>query len=74
MPGGPSRWSGDRNLEWEALRCERVCEIRFTQLQGWRLRHNGKFLRWRVDKNPADCTIDQLDVATPVEFSDVFTD
>jgi ATP-dependent DNA ligase len=72
MPGSPSRWTGGRNLEWEALRPEWVCEISFTQLQGRRLRHSGKFLRWRFDKDPADCTYDQLDVAVPMEFSTVF--
>lgn len=72
MPGGPSRWTGDRNLEWEAVRAERVVEVRFTQLQGRRLRHSGHFVRWRPDKDPADCTYDQLDVAAPQEFTAVF--
>jgi ATP-dependent DNA ligase len=72
MPGGQSRWTGDRDLSWEPVRPERVVEIGFTQLQGWRLRHSARFLRWRPDRTPGSCRYDQLDVAAPAELMDLF--
>ena len=57
----PSRWAGDRDLEWVALRPELVVEIAFDHVSNGRIRHGAKILRWREDKPPAACTVDQLD-------------
>jgi ATP-dependent DNA ligase len=56
----PSRWSADRNLEWVALRPELVVEIDFDHVSAGRIRHGAKLVRWREDKPPRECTIDQL--------------
>ena len=53
MPGGQSRWSAGKDLSWEPLRIERVCEVKYDHLQGDRFRHAAIFLRWRPDKPPA---------------------
>ena len=72
MPGGQSRWSAGKDLSWEPLRIERVCEVKYDHMQGDRFRHAATFLRWRADKPPADCRYDQLEVTTPYELSKVF--
>ncbi len=72
MPGGPSRWNADKDLSWVAIRPERVVEVRYTQLQSGRFRPNARFERWRPDREPASCTYDQLHVAPPREFHDIF--
>jgi ATP-dependent DNA ligase len=72
MPGATSRWSADKDLSWEPLRPERVCEVRYDHLQGDRFRHATTFLRWRVDKRPADCRYDQLEVAAPYALKRIF--
>lgn len=59
-PGGPSRWSTERSGQWEPLRPELVAEVRFDQVTGDRFRHGTKFLRWRPDKNPGQCTFEQI--------------
>lgn len=59
-PGGPSRWSGARSAAWQPLRPELVVEVRYDQVTGGRFRHGTKLLRWRPDKAPAQCTIDQI--------------
>jgi len=58
--GEPSRWSQGRDLEWIALRPELVVEITFDHMSNGRIRHNAKVQRWRDDKPPTDCTLDQL--------------
>jgi ATP-dependent DNA ligase len=58
--GEPSRWSAGRDLEWIALRPELVVEIAFDHMSNGRIRHNAKVLRWRDDKPPRECTLDQL--------------
>ena len=72
MPGGQSRWSAGKDLSWEPLRVERVCEIKYDHLQGDRFRHAAIFLRWRPDKPPSECRYDQLEVVTPYELEKVF--
>jgi ATP-dependent DNA ligase len=72
MPGAQSRWSGGKDLSWEPLRPERVCEVKYDHLQGDRFRHATTFLRWRPDKPPQDCRYDQLAVTTPYELAKVF--
>ena len=68
MPGAQSRWSAGKDLSWEPLRVERVCEVKYDHLQGDRFRHAATFLRWRPDKRPADCRYDQLEVTPPAEL------
>jgi ATP-dependent DNA ligase len=63
-PGGPSRWSTERSGEWEALRSELVVEVRYDHVTSQRFRHGTKLLRYRPDKAPRQCTIDQI-VAPP---------
>jgi ATP-dependent DNA ligase len=58
--GEPSRWKSDEELVWEGLRPELVCEVDFDHITGNRIRHGAKFVRWRQDKPPRDCSIDQL--------------
>ena len=59
-PGGPSRWSTERTGEWQPLKPELVAEVRYDHVTGRRFRHGTKFLRWRPDKAPEQCTTDQL--------------
>jgi ATP-dependent DNA ligase len=73
MPGAQSRWSAGKDLSWEALRIERVCEVKYDHLQGDRFRHAATFLRWRPDKTPAECRYDQLEVTPAYELSKVFS-
>jgi ATP-dependent DNA ligase len=63
-PGGPSRWARSADAAWTPVTPSLVCEVSFDHLQGDRFRHASRFLRWRPDKDPRDCTYDQL---TPPE-------
>ncbi len=72
MPGGQSRWSAGKDLSWEPVRAERVCEVKYDHMQGDRFRHAAVFERWRPDKRPTDCRYDQLEVTTPYELEKVF--
>jgi ATP-dependent DNA ligase len=72
MPGGQSRWSAGKDLSWEPLRVERVCEVKYDHLQGDRFRPAAVFLRWQPDKPPSACRYDQLEVTTPYELEKVF--
>lgn len=58
-PGGPSRWSTERSAEWQPLRWELIAEVKYDQVTGRRFRHATRFLRWRPDKTPEQCRIDQ---------------
>src|SRR5580765_1058778 len=71
MPGGQSRWSAGKDLSWEPLRIERVCEVKYDHMQGPRFRHAAIFQRWRFDKPPQDCRYDQLEVTAPYELAKV---
>ncbi|MEN0068574.1 MAG: ATP-dependent DNA ligase [Myxococcota bacterium] len=71
-PDVRSRWAADRSLAFEALRLERVVEVKTTQHGSRRLRHPAKFLRWRTDKPPAECSLEQLQTAPAPELSTVF--
>jgi ATP-dependent DNA ligase len=59
-PGGPSRWSTERTGDWQPLRPELIAEVRYDHVTGRRFRHGTKFLRWRPDKSPDQCRMDQL--------------
>ncbi|MEO8451198.1 MAG: ATP-dependent DNA ligase [Gemmatimonadota bacterium] len=72
-PGAQSRWSAGKDLSWEPVRVERVCEVKYDHLQGNRFRHAATFLRWRLDKQPRDCRYDQLEVTKPYELDLVFS-
>jgi ATP-dependent DNA ligase len=60
-PGGPSRWSTERSSEWEPLAPKLVVEVQYDHFSGGRFRHGTSFLRWRPDKPPRKCTIDQVE-------------
>jgi ATP-dependent DNA ligase len=59
-PGGPSRWSTARSAEWQPLKPKLVAEVRYDHFTGERFRHGTKFLRWRPDKRPQQCTMEQV--------------
>jgi ATP-dependent DNA ligase len=59
-PGGPSRWSTERSAEWQPLRPKLVVEVGFDHFSGGRFRHGTRLLRWRPDKAPKQCTMDQV--------------
>src|SRR5437016_4459716 len=73
LPGATSRWNRDKDLSWEPLRPERVCEVAYDHMQGSRFRHAAQFLRWRPDKRPRDCRYDQLEVTPAYELERVFS-
>jgi len=72
MPGGGSRWNAGKDLSWEPVRAELVCEVAFEHMQGDRFRHAARFLAWRPDRDPQSCTYDQLEVVVPEELARVF--
>jgi ATP-dependent DNA ligase len=60
-PGGPSRWSTKRSTEWQPLAPKLVVEVQFDHFTGGRFRHGTKFLRWRPEKSPQQCTMRQVE-------------
>jgi ATP-dependent DNA ligase len=66
LPGGPSRWTGKKDLSWVPLRPERVLEVGYDHMQGARFRHTAQFRRWRPDREPDSCTYAQLE--EPVRY------
>jgi ATP-dependent DNA ligase len=72
LPGATSRWNRGKDLSWEPLRPERVCEVAYDHMQGTRFRHASQFVRWRPDKPPKDCRYDQLEVTPAYELERVF--
>ncbi|MFL6765264.1 MAG: ATP-dependent DNA ligase [Sphingomicrobium sp.] len=72
-PGGPSRWNTERTGQWEPLKPVLVVEVRYDQVTGRRFRHGTAFLRWRPDKDPRQCTFDQLaPELRPSELKELF--
>jgi ATP-dependent DNA ligase len=59
-PGGPSRWSTNRSAQWQPLKPKLVVEVCYDHFSGGRFRHGTRLLRWRPDKSPKHCTIDQV--------------
>jgi ATP-dependent DNA ligase len=59
--GGPSRWSTKRSAEWQAVKPKYVVEVSYDHFTGGRFRHGTSILRWRPDKEPAQCTFDQME-------------
>lgn len=74
MPGGPSRWTGNRDLSWVPLRPERVCEVAYDHMQGDRFRHTAQFRRWRPDREPESCTYAQLEEPVRYDLAEVLGD
>ena len=72
LPGASSRWNRGKDLGWEPLRPERVCEVAYDHMQGDRFRHAAQFVRWRPDKSPRECRYDQLEVTPAYELERVF--
>jgi ATP-dependent DNA ligase len=72
MPGATSRWNAGKDLSWEPLRPELVCEVAFDHLQGDRFRHAATFQRWRPDRSPASCRYDQLAETPAALLADLF--
>src|SRR5205809_2029470 len=72
MPGAGSRWNRGKDLSWEPLRIERVCEVAYDHLQGDRFRHATTFRRWRPDKPPRECRYDQLEETAPYLIEQIF--
>lgn len=60
-PGGPSRWSTKHSSEWEPLKPKLVVEVEFDHFTGDRFRHGTRLIRWRPDKKPTQCTMDQVE-------------
>jgi ATP-dependent DNA ligase len=71
-PGGPSRWSQGRETEWVRLEPKLVCEVRYDHFSGDRFRHGTKFLRWRPEKKPRQCTFDQVRPAGKSQLKKLF--
>ena len=72
-PGGPSRWNTERTTQWQPLKPQLVVEVRYDQVTGRRFRHGTGFLRWRPDKDPRQCTFDQLaPELRPSELKELF--
>jgi ATP-dependent DNA ligase len=72
LPGASSRWNRGKDLNWEPVRPERVCEVAYDHMQGTRFRHAAQFVRWRPDKRPQACGYDQLEVTPAYELDRVF--
>ena len=72
LPGATSRWNRGKDLSWEPIRPELVCEVAYDHLQGDRFRHAATFVRWRPDRSPADCRYDQLEETPPALLADLF--
>jgi ATP-dependent DNA ligase len=72
-PGGPSRWNTERTTQWQPLKPVLVVEVKYDQVTGQRFRHGTGFLRWRPDKDPMQCTFDQLaPELRPSELKELF--
>jgi ATP-dependent DNA ligase len=72
LPGATSRWNRGKDLSWQPLRPELVCEVKYDHMQGTRFRHAAHFVRWRPDKPPRECRYDQLEVTPAYELERVF--
>ena len=72
LPGANSRWNAKKDLSFELLRTELVCEVGYDHLQGDRFRHATTFKRWRPDRDPSSCTYSQLETVVPAELSMLF--
>lgn len=69
--GERSRFSGSKDVSMITLRPERVLEVKYDQMEGWRFRHTAQFLRWRDDRDPLSCTYAQLELPEAYDLSEV---
>ncbi|ELB94144.1 MULTISPECIES: ATP-dependent DNA ligase [Rhodococcus] len=69
--GAPTRWQSGNDRTWVPLRPERVVEVAYDQMEGARFRHAARFLRWRPDRTPDECTFQQLEVPVRYDLADV---
>lgn len=67
-PAQVSRWNAAKDLSFVPLRPERVVEVRYDYMEGFRFRHTAQFVRWRPDREPASCGYDQLDEPAPFDL------
>jgi len=74
LPGAVSRWSAGKDSDWVPVRCELVAEVTYENVTSGRFRHPARFLRWRPDKTPVECTYDQIDQPPPLEFGEIFVE
>ncbi|TCP53566.1 ATP-dependent DNA ligase [Tamaricihabitans halophyticus] len=72
MPGGVSRWTGQKDMSWEPLRPELVAEVRYEHVLAGRFRHGGRLTRFRPDRTPESCTYAQLEQVAPAELTALF--
>src|ERR671919_1404174 len=71
LPGAQSRWNAKKDLSWQPLRPELVCEVAYDHMEGTRFRHTAQFRRWRPDRDPESCTYEQLEEPVSYNLSDV---
>jgi ATP-dependent DNA ligase len=71
-PGVQNRWTGSKDQSWHPLRLELVAEVTYDGLQSGRFRHTSHWVRWRKDKDPAECGFDQFEITPPAELEQVF--
>jgi ATP-dependent DNA ligase len=71
LPGAQSRWNAKKDLSWQPLRPELVCEVAYDHMQGSRFRHTAQFRRWRPDRDPSSCTYEQLEEPVGYNLTDV---
>ena len=72
LPGAPSRWNASKDLSFVPLRPELVAEVEYERVDAGRFRHSARLRHWRADRDPASCTFDQLEAATPLALEAVF--
>lgn len=70
-PGAPSRWSADKDKSWTPVEAGVVVEVSYDQLEGNRFRHATRFHRWRPEKDPLTCTLEQLERPEGLGFRDI---
>ncbi len=73
LPGAVSRWNAKKDLSFELLRPELVCEVGYDAMEGTRFRHTAQFRRWRTDRDPESCAYDQLERPLRYDLAEVFT-
>jgi len=71
--GERSRFSAAKDVGFVRLRPERVLEVRYDQLEGWRFRHTVQFERWRPDRDPRSCTYEQLEEPVKFDLADILS-
>lgn len=74
VPGAESRWSAGKDLDWTPVKPGVVVEVSYDQLEGNRFRHATRFHRWRPDKDPRECTMEQLELPEGPGFAQVVVD